>query len=101
MEKFIASTIHKEIYYGITADDANFILELTFEQLKALRHRGAFSAVAQAFATGCGIPDEELMMETYEVSEPPNTHVLASPLQCLLCSLSLKDAKMIAAPTFR
>jgi hypothetical protein len=68
IERFIISTARKEAYQGLTEDDAKTIFVLTFKQLKTLRHRGAFSAVAQAFATGCGIPDEELIIETYEVS---------------------------------
>ena len=48
---------------------------LTFEQLARLRHRGAFSAVAQTFSDVCRIAhnsgspdDQELIADLYDVS---------------------------------
>jgi hypothetical protein len=76
---------------ALSRDDFEVITRLSFNALAELRHRGAFSAVAQAFAACCQRAAKEsydcLLEKLYEVS-------LLKLLECICMILTLvcKDA---------
>jgi hypothetical protein len=63
----------------LTIKDLDRLTSLSFTALTELRHRGAFSAVAQGFAACCARNQkegrEDILLRLYEVTFPVPVHI--------------------------